>query len=158
MHYRLTTRKPKDLLIAWIHHLIANHEQETESVLITAEKSGPKVDRFGPVSSHHSEEHLRGLLQLYWRGLSEPLPFFPRSSLAFVEQMLNNKNGPSPLQKAQAKWRRSPEPWEPDRGERPEADDPHFRFVFRNVAEPLDDDFQQLALQIFVPVLKGIQS
>ncbi|MBA3651088.1 MAG: exodeoxyribonuclease V subunit gamma, partial [Chthoniobacterales bacterium] len=31
-HYRLTTRKPKDVLIAWIYHLTANSERETESV------------------------------------------------------------------------------------------------------------------------------
>ncbi|CAN5483767.1 exodeoxyribonuclease V subunit gamma [soil metagenome] len=159
VHYRLTTRKPKDLLTAWINHLIANCESDTESVLITTDKDGgPSLDFFVPVAREKSDEHLRALLELYTRGLSEPLRFFPRSSLAFVEQMLKPKGKQSPLERAQAKWRKSPEPWEPDRGERPEADDPHFSLVFRNMAEPLDDEFQQLALAVFLPLLKGIRS
>ena len=158
VHYRLTTRKPKDLLTAWVNHLIANCESDTESVLITTDKDGgPSLDFFVPLAREKADEHLRALLELYWRGLCEPLRFFPRSSLAFVEQMLKPKGKQSPLERAQAKWRKSPETWEPDRGERPEADDPHFSLVFRNLAEPLDEEFQNLALAVFVPLLKGVR-
>jgi exodeoxyribonuclease V gamma subunit len=159
VHYRLTTRKPKDLLTAWINHLSANTEQRTESVLITADKEKrPVLDSFAPVDREKAVAHLRNLLQLYWRGLREPLRFFPRSSLAFVEQTLKPKGNLSPLEKAQAKWRRFPEQWEPDRGEKPEATDRHFDFVFRNVAEPLDREFEQLAVAVFAPLLKGMRS
>ncbi|MGI8432729.1 MAG: exodeoxyribonuclease V subunit gamma, partial [Chthoniobacterales bacterium] len=157
VHYRLTTRKPKDLLTAWIYHLIANSEQETASVLITEEKEGGSVvNSFAAVAPEKAEGHLRTFLQLYARGLREPLSFFPRSALAYVEQTLHPKGGQSALQKARAKWRRSPERWEPDRGEKPEADDPHLRLVFRNVDDPLTPEFEELALAIFVPILKGM--
>ncbi len=157
VHYRLTIRKPKDLLTAWIYHLIANSEQETDSVLLTADKEGGSVlNSFAKVDSEKAREHLRTLLQLYARGLREALPFFPRSALAYVEQTLHPKGRPSPLKKAQAKWRRSPDRWEPDRGEKPEADDQHFRLVFRNVAEPLTPEFEELARAIFIPILKGM--
>ncbi|MBA2435109.1 MAG: exodeoxyribonuclease V subunit gamma [Chthoniobacterales bacterium] len=159
VHYRLTTRKPKDLLTAWIIHLCANCAQPNESLLITNEKEkGPVLEAFAPVDRGKAEAHLRDLLQLYERGLCEPLRFFPRSALAYVEQTLRPKGNQSPLEKARAKWRRSPEKWEPDRGEKPEADDPHFAFAFRNVAEPLDEEFEQLALAIFAPLLKGRRS
>ncbi|MEP6974310.1 MAG: exodeoxyribonuclease V subunit gamma [Spartobacteria bacterium] len=156
VHYRLTTRKPKDYMIAWIHHLAANSERATESVLITADKEGrPLLESFVPIEPNKATAGVRELLALYWRGLREPLRFFPRSSLAFVEQMLKQKGHRSPLEMAQAKWRRSPDLWEPDRGERPEADDPYFRLVFRNIADPLDEEFQQLSLAVFAPILKG---
>ncbi|HEY3663186.1 MAG TPA: exodeoxyribonuclease V subunit gamma [Chthoniobacterales bacterium] len=156
VHYRLTTRKPRDLLTAWINHLLANTERATESILITADKNNAPVrESFAALASKDAQEQLGNLLQFYWRGLREPLRLFPRSSFAYVEQMLKPKGNRSPLEAAQAKWRRSPEAWEPDKGERPEADDRHFRFVFRNVANPLDEEFEQLALAVFVPAVKA---
>ena len=156
VHYRLTTRKPKDLLTAWINHLIANTDRATESVLITADKQNcPVRESFAPIAPEDAQEHLGRLLQLYGRGLREPLRLFPRSSLAFVEQTLRPRGNRSPLEAAQAKWRRYPEAWDPDKGEKPEADDRHFAFVFRNVADPLDEEFEKLALAVFVPVMKA---
>jgi len=157
VRHRLTTRKPKDLLATWIDHLVANCERETESVLITAEKAQPVLEKFGPIAKDEANKHLRELLQGYWRGLREPLPFFPRSSLAFVEQMLRPKGKRSPLEVAQAKWNHSPETWEPDKGERPESEDAYFRLAFRNVANPLDKEWEQLTLTVFVPPLKAIR-
>jgi exodeoxyribonuclease V gamma subunit len=158
VHYRLTTRKPKDLLTVWLEHLIANCKAATESNLITADKQNrPVLERFEPIEQEFAAENLRILLRGYWRGLHEPLPLFPRSSLEYVQQMLAPKGNRSPLEAAQAKWRRSPEPWEPDRGEKPEADDPYFRLAFRNVVDPLNENWQQLALEIFVPPVKAIR-
>ena len=46
---RLTTRKPADLLGAWIDHLILNCVRSTESILITATKEKqPVIERFAP--------------------------------------------------------------------------------------------------------------
>ncbi len=158
VHYRLTTRKPMDLLTAWINHLAANTERATESVLITADKeTRPVLESFAAIEPKDARDHLTGLLQLYWRGLREPLRLFPRSSVAFVEQTLKPKRDRSPLEMAEAKWRRSPDFWEPDRGEKPEANDRHFRFVFRNVADPLDEEFERLSLAVFAPILKAVR-
>ena len=86
-----------------------------------------------------------------------PLPFFPRSSLAFVEQTLRPKGKRSPLEVAQAKWHRSPETWEPDKGERPESEDAYFRLAFRHVADPLDEEWEKLTLAVFVPPVKAVR-
>ncbi|HEY3602613.1 MAG TPA: hypothetical protein VGK72_11710, partial [Chthoniobacterales bacterium] len=63
VRYRLTTRKPKDLLATWLDHLVANCERETESVLITAEKAQPVLEKFGPIEKGEASKHLRQLLQ-----------------------------------------------------------------------------------------------
>jgi exodeoxyribonuclease V gamma subunit len=158
VHYRLTIRKPKDLLTAWINHLLANTERATESILITANKENcPVRESFAPIAPKDARENLGQLLQLYWRGLREPLRLFPRSSLAYVEQTLKPKGNRSPLEAAEAKWRHYPEAWDPDRGERPEANDRHFSFVFRNVTDPLDEEFERLAFAVFVPVMKTVR-
>jgi exodeoxyribonuclease V gamma subunit len=154
VHYRLTTRKPKDLLTTWINHLIANCDAGTESVLITADKENqPKLERFAPVENEKAAEHLRQLLQLYWRGLCEPLRLFPKSSLEFARITLEPR-GKDPLQMARKKWESSPASWEADHGEPPESTDAYFHLAFRNVADPLDQEFQQLAVAVFVPPLK----
>jgi exodeoxyribonuclease V gamma subunit len=157
VRYRLTTRKPKDLLATWIDHLIANCERETDSVLITAEKGQPVLEKFAPIEKDEARQHLRDLLQHFWRGLHEPLPFFPRSSLAYVEQMLRPKGKRSPLEVAQTKWNQSPETWEPDKGERPESEDAYFRLAFRNVADPLAEEWEKLTLAVFIPPLKAVR-
>ncbi|HEY5036699.1 MAG TPA: exodeoxyribonuclease V subunit gamma [Chthoniobacterales bacterium] len=156
VHYRLTTRKPSDLLAAWIHHLTANSKQPTESVLITNDKKrGPVLDSFAPLDREKAETHLRELLQQYWRGLREPLRFFPKSSLVFAEKTLEKKDA---LQAARKKWEKSPSSYESDFGDPPESAQEYFRLAFRNVADPLDEEFQQLALAVFEPLLKGMVS
>lgn len=156
VRYRLTTRKPRDLLATWIDHLIANSERATESVLISAEKGQPVLEKFAPIEQAVASKHLRDLLQHFWQGLREPLPFFPRSSLAFVEQMLRQKGSKSPIEVARAKWNHSPETWEPDKGERPESEDVYLSLAFRNVADPLNDEWEKITLAIFVPPLRAV--
>ena len=159
VHRRLTTRKPRDLLTTWITHLIANIDCATESVLITADKDNrPDLASFLTIAPEDAREHLGRLLQLFWRGLRDPLRFFPRSSLVLAERTLKPKGNLSALELAQKKWRRSPEQWEPDQGEKPEADDRFFRFVFRNVADPLDEEFERLALEVFAPAIKAMRN
>ena len=158
IRYRLTTRKPKDLLASWIDHLIANCERETESVLITTDKDGkPLLEKFLPIEKEPARRHLRELLAHYWSGLSQPLPLFPRTSLRFVEQMLRPTGKKSPIEVARAKWQHPPETWEPDKGERPESEDAYFRLAFRHIADPLDEAWEKLALAIFVPPVKAIR-
>jgi exodeoxyribonuclease V gamma subunit len=158
IHFRLTTRKPQDLLGAWAQHLVANYEAATKSVLITTDKEGAPVEEwFDPVEPESAQEHLRDLVRHYWRGLREPLPLFPRSSQIFAEKIVAGKDVEAALGAARAKWRRTPEPWEPDKGEKPESLDPHLQLVFRHVADPFDDDWQQVAQAVYEPPLKAIR-
>ena len=85
VHYRFAKLKSKDHIKLWIHHLILNSLDEKiprHSILIGEDKSW----KYHPVSN--SEEILDMLLNdFYWQGLQEPLRFFPRTSLTFVEHL-----------------------------------------------------------------------
>jgi exodeoxyribonuclease V gamma subunit len=154
VRYRLTSRKPKDLLRIWIEHLIMNCESATESLLISADKNGvPQRERFGSLEPETARQRLDELLKLYWEGLREPLRLFPKTSLHFVERELKPSKGSTPLESARKKWEPPADGWNPERGEPPESEDDYFHMAFRHVADPLDDKFQQLARKVFRPPL-----
>ncbi len=153
---RLTTRKPKDLLAAWIDHLLRNCVRPTESILITATKEKqPVIERLAPPEAD-PRTLLAELLDFYWKGLHEPLPFFPRSSFAFAERKFHPTRGSSPLEKASKEWGDSAQPHDPERGLGPERDDEYFDLAFRNVPDPLGPAFQEIATAIFQPALKAM--
>lgn len=158
VRYRLTTRKPKDLLRIWIEHLLMNFERPTESVLITADKnSQPEVEQFEKLEAKSAREHLQHLLDLYWRGLREPLRLFPETSLRFVEKEIKPSRDSTPLQSAAKVWMPLTEQWQADRGKPPESEDDYFRMAFRHVLDPLDEQFQEIAREVFGPPLQAIQ-
>jgi exodeoxyribonuclease V gamma subunit len=154
---RQTTRKPADLLGAWIDHLLMNSVRPTESILISATKEKqPVIERFGP-PPEDPRVLLGPLLQFYWRGLREPLPFFPRSALAFAERTVRpTRNGSSPLEKAQQAWGDSVQGRDQEFGQRFEREDEYFDLAFRNVPDPLGQEFQEIAMAIFEPALRAM--
>jgi exodeoxyribonuclease V gamma subunit len=102
---------------------------------------------------------LERLLALYREGLTRPLPFFPRAAQAFAKA-LNKKPGP------RAKKPRTPEAllesarteafkqWAPDhRDAWPEAEDSWHAQAVQGVEAPLDEQFEALAKEIFLPLL-----
>ncbi|MFI5395886.1 MAG: exodeoxyribonuclease V subunit gamma [Candidatus Binatia bacterium] len=75
----------------WIRHLVLNWAAPQgfpkQSILVGRPEhdGGPMAIRFRPVEDAGAV--LRGLLQLYWLGQMMPLPFFPKSSRAYVEAL-----------------------------------------------------------------------
>ena len=147
--YRCGKVRPADILRIWIHHLVAN-------VIASGQTSGFLGD--DAFHSYRPPDDPRtlliDLLELYWRGLSEPLKFFPKSALALVEaeqqQSQKSKGKPgtkAPLAKALEAWEGSDFPKRDG-----EKDDPYVSLCFQHV-EPLDDDFIAIARRVFLPVL-----
>ncbi len=147
--YRCGKVRPADILRIWIHHLAAN-------VIASGQASGfLGEDAFhGYRPPEDPRTLLIDLLELYWRGLVEPLKFFPKTSFALVEveqaqsQKAKGKPGTkAPLAKAFEAWEGSDFPKRAG-----EKDDPYVSLCFQH-AEPLDDDFIALARRVFQPVL-----
>ncbi|ABK99756.1 exodeoxyribonuclease V subunit gamma [Pelobacter propionicus] len=135
--YRCAKLKAKDEIRGWIEHLLLNafapEGYPRESLVIMKDGS----TGFGPVE--HPTEQLGALLDCYWQGLHLPLRFFPASSLEFASSGL--------LKNARKKW-------ESGYMHTGEEADPHFRLCFEQDADPLNKEFEALALKLLAPLVR----
>jgi exodeoxyribonuclease V gamma subunit len=134
--YRPAVLQPKDMLRIWILHLALNYTSRSSSVLIGKES----MQVYRPVED--SSELLSDLLALYWQGLREPLRFFPRSSHAFAKETIEPEGKRDRRTLAEVEWK-------------DERMNTYIGLAFRNVSEPLDQDWEELALKVFGPILKA---
>ena len=147
VRFRCASLKAKDRLRAWINHLIlcaADPGTAHETVLIGTDE----VMRFAPIKN--AKFRIAQLLEIYWRGLSRALPFFPESSLKYAEaQLAPSKNSrSSPSKKARQVWNGSR--WT----EGAEKSDRYYAFCFPD-RDPLNEEFTELALEVFGPMLRS---
>jgi exodeoxyribonuclease V gamma subunit len=145
IQFRCAEMKPKDMLRAWITHLARG---AGETVLIATDD---KI-RFTAVKEHAA--FLEQLLQFYRQGLSQPLHFFPFSSLEFADATVNpsQRQTKTPLEKARGVWFGSQ--FKP--GER-KREGPWYDFCFGE-RDPLDAEFERLSLAVYQPLLEHAQS
>lgn len=101
----------------------------------------PPGDPSNVQSNDPSLTMMASWLEARWRGLSAPLPFFPETSLAYARKFAKGDGGlEACLAAARVAWRtESGKPhnrllWDPDAG-----------------AEPISEEFQQLAERLLLP-------
>lgn len=143
VHYRAANVDPKKKgeahLRLWIDHLVLQLlGPEKESVLVGEDQTWV----YQPVAK--AGELLVQLLDIYEQGLTEPLPFFPKSALVYVR-------GPGVRTKKTAA-ELALETWEGsefDDEAEGECEDPYFNLCFRNHPDPLGPGFRDLAAQVF---------
>ena len=141
VHFRTAKLNPKDHLRAWIEHLAlcaTGEGKEPRTVLIGKDA----VVTFSHVPSARAE--LQTLCELFWQGLTLPLPFFPASAMAFVEAEISGSG--DPFSKAHSKWNGS---WHQDG----EKDNVFFARCF-DVSDPLDERFTEIARVVLKPMLE----
>ena len=141
IHYALL--KPKYLIKSWLYHLIYNVLDDAKYGQASWLICKDAVREFRPVNA--SRDILEHLLDLYWKGLSLPLHFFPESSFEFARRIFDKKEAdPVALSAAQRKW---------VGGDfmRGESEDPYYDLCFRTF-DPLDHEFQNIAQDIFGPL------
>jgi exodeoxyribonuclease V gamma subunit len=146
IHIRYARRRVNDLLKTWIYHLAycstAPSNYNKRSVLICKDSA----IRFEPVTD--SLPILEDLLTIFRRGLEEPIHFFPRSSYEYAEQFLRKAApAPSALSRARKKWVGS----DFAKYAAGESADPFYDLCFRR-SDPIDENFQEIALQVFQPM------
>jgi len=144
VHIRYARRRVKDLIKAWIYHLVycatAPSNYPKSSFLICKDSAV----KFEPLND--SRPILEALLGILRRGLEEPLHFFPRASYEYAEQLLRKATPePSALFKARKKWVGSD-------FAQGESLDPYYDLCFRRL-DPIDENFKDIALQVFTPLL-----
>ena len=143
--FRPATLKAKDLVRAWVAHVLWHAgagEAAGRTTLVGEEAKDRSIVAFAPVSN--AKAVLTNLLDLYWRGLSEPLKFFPATSLAFAEA------DPDDAVAAALKA------WASDEHHRGDDSDDYIALCFARV-HPLDEEFADAARTVLAPMLKSLE-
>jgi exodeoxyribonuclease V gamma subunit len=155
--YEYASADAKRALRVWIEHLVHNaidSDFAKESFLFAVNTStkGEWVGcRFRPLSN--SREILHQLLNVYWRGLTEPLRFFPRSSWKFVSLIRQPEKKKSAEQnRKEALQTAKKNEWDDYRF--PEKKDPYWQICFGREDDALTEDFCQLAEEILGPLFE----
>jgi exodeoxyribonuclease V gamma subunit len=89
-------------------------------------------------------EHLKSLIDVFQEGTTRPVPFFPKTSYAFAENYIS---GRGIIEAAKV--------WDGDRW--PEKSDDAISILFRDadpLKPPLFDEFKDLAIRVYGPVLE----
>ncbi len=148
VHYRPSKvdpkKKPNPHLDIWLEHLalqLADWPGPRTSYLIGEDGSWMFPEIQGEVGA---KDLLAKLLGIYWQGLRQPLPFFPKTSLTYAADGTDNA-----LEKALNAWEGVPD----SHYQQGEKEDPYFRLCFASYPNPLDEQFEALAKQVFAPLL-----
>ena len=151
--FRPASVKPKDLLSAWIYHLILScpGEKEVRTSLIGLNKGKIEHMRFLPVSG--SKNILRMLEKLYFEGLSRPLPFFLNTSHAYAAKYISADDGLKAISEAGNKWNGIPVRNIPG-----EKDNESINKCFDKASLPDIEGFTGMALEIFKPLIEHIEA
>ncbi len=145
LRYRLAKPKGKDIIAAWIDHLLLNILRPEGVQLETTLVLQDKLYQFLPVTS--PTQIFSRLLTLYWQGLHQPLPFFDKTSLEYFK-LSEGKNPEQALAKAENSWR--------GQGQlTAEQDDAYHQLVVKQ--SPLNDDFIEIAKQVYLPIVQHLQ-
>jgi exodeoxyribonuclease V gamma subunit len=143
VRYRYTKLKAKDQLRLWVEHLALNCAKAEGYPLESSFVASDSTIHLPPIGD--CVAHLDRLLELYQKGMTYPLKFFPESSLEYAKKSRDPKKAAKALADALGKWHGS-EFYEG------EGKDEHCRRCFGEEA-PLDQEFAALALQVWEPLL-----
>ena len=146
--YRFGRARAKDKIGWWIRHLLFQRVKPEghsgKSFLFTWEDADLKEYCLSPETE--VDALLSDLLQLYWSGLQQPLPFYAKSSYAFAKTVLKKgKDVEKGISKAENKWAPA---W---KGASGEGEDFYNALVTDGTSPFQDDRFMNLAQQFWAP-------
>ncbi len=146
LRYRLARKKGRDIIAAWIDHLLLNILRPEAVVLETRLITEDSEMLFLPVTG--ATQIMAGLLKLYWQGCHQPLKFFDKSSLEYFKAT-ESKN-------PEDAFRRAAKIWAPDSNRAmAEQDDPYYQLLYPE--PPIDEEFGEIAQQVYQDILQHIE-
>ena len=132
-------------LDVWIDHVILNCARKPKY------PRGSIFVRIGTAWFFNPLEDARTVLQKllssYLKGMTEPLRFFPQTSMKYAERFVRGLGHNDALRAARSDWEGS----DFSRGE---MDDPYYKMCFDHV-DPLDDSFASIALDVYKPLINS---
>ena len=101
--YRLAFRsskvKSKDRIKDWIYHLILTVSENRMKTIYVGKDLVLETDKVA-----NATENLKKLIEVYIKGKSEVIPFFPELSLEYVSEFMNSGDNEKGLIQAKSKW------------------------------------------------------
>jgi exodeoxyribonuclease V gamma subunit len=137
--YRYTNLKGKDLLHAWLHHLIINRVRPGNTCLLS------KDHDLLLTPEQIEDDALEQWVGIYGEGQNEPSSFFVEPALAYVKQAASQKARKSPIDAACSALRK-----EFENGYIPE-----LNLLYRDVEDLdslLDETFEERCRTLLLPV------
>ena len=148
LHARPARLKGRDLLRAWIEHLVANMPAmglPRRSVVVANDATVVLA------AAADSPEILAQLVDLFSQGQRAPLPFFAETSWNYARWAGQDNPGRA--------WKEAHASWRGGHGGSGEGDDVYLRFRYQGEeGEPLDQGFADMAMRIFGPLLARIMN
>ena len=149
MKYRCAKIKPKDIISLWIEHLtldIVFHSGKESSILAgLSDKRTFEAWEFNHINN--CDAHLHSLLELYYQGMSKPLPLFAEASFAYAKKFYKDQDKDLALQAADKKLTG-------DKDRSGDLDDAYQKLCFRN-RDCLDEEFIKTASTIYDPIMQN---
>jgi exodeoxyribonuclease V gamma subunit len=150
--YRVSAFNGKDLMRLWLRHLVLNALEIKGIPCVSLHIDTKEEKRMSPLkNSETARKFLSDLLALYWRGLSQPLPLFPRSSYKYAEKFAKKEDQEAAMKEALGTWNGNA-----FRSISGEGEDAYNQVAFRGV-NPLSGEFEQLARQVYGTALEYLQ-
>lgn len=139
--WRVGKRRPVDRLSQWLQHLLLCQAGHAGSSVLFTSDGDSWLGQFDPHMP--GSEGIETLFEIYRRGCSELLPFFPATSLHWLEAQREGKEG---------NWLRD---WHDGQGRNPAAEslNAYVDLAWRD-CDPFGIEFERLAGQIYGPMLE----
>lgn len=144
VRYRYDDARAADYLDAWLNHLFLNAAAAGRAELEAATRWIARDREFGFAPLADAEPQLQQLLRLYRQGLSWPLPFYPKSSLGYV----NDDGG---IKTASSAWHASMH------NAFGENRDQAYQLALRGAPDPLGPEFERIAQLVYAPLLQALE-
>jgi len=142
VRFRLARLKPRDLVRAWIEHVVIDCIRGDAHDNATHVLGKDRQADFSPIE--HGREVLADLLGLYLDGLKRPVPFFPAASWEYFSKAKDDEGRAMAAASRQfwgSRWFRAG----------PEIEDPYVYTCFGH-GDPLDSEFKSVARRVYGPV------
>ncbi|WP_062269182.1 exodeoxyribonuclease V subunit gamma [Endozoicomonas arenosclerae] len=145
VRYRPAKLKAKDRLFAWIEHLFYCTSQDSPGLTRLMGLDGEV--RFNPISAQQARTYLEDIVSLYIQGQNSPIPFFPNTSLAWLEKSEDEEKAQKAAESAFYGAYMT----------RGEIEDAYIHRVFPKL-EPVFQDFTDLSRLILEPMIKTMEA
>ncbi len=143
VRWRYDELRAGDALEAWLHHLALCADPPAA---VRAQTQWLSLDETLHLKAPDDPQAiLKDLLQIYRRGLGEPVHFFPKSAWAYCA-------GDHSVSRARQTWQAT--------RNRPHGEeaDAAYRLALRGRQDPLDREFEQLARTVFDPLIDHLEA